>query len=114
MHDEFNLIHRDFKRLNVLVSDYNDLTQCKIIDFGLASYNRRENLYEFGEAGTLVYQPPEQLLKNYNYGKGADIWAAGIALFELLTNQHPFFKGNESTQEKKDYILNFEKIDYSS
>ena len=55
MHDEFNLIHRDFKRLNVLVSDYNDLTQCKIIDFGLASYNRRENLYEFGEAGTLVY-----------------------------------------------------------
>jgi serine/threonine protein kinase len=37
MHDEKNLIHRDLKRMNVLVSNYKDLTQCKIIDFGLAS-----------------------------------------------------------------------------
>jgi serine/threonine protein kinase len=37
MHDEKNLIHRDIKRMNVLVSNYKDLTQCKIIDFGLAS-----------------------------------------------------------------------------
>ena len=96
MHDEKNLIHRDFKRLNVLISDYNDLSQCKIIDFGLASYNKKINLYEFGNAGTLVYWPPEQILKNFNYGKGPDIWAAGIAIYELLTNQHPFFNGTES------------------
>lgn len=114
MHDEKNLIHRDLKRMNVLISNYEDLTQCQIIDFGLASQNRRENLYEYGEAGTLIYQPPEQLLKNYNYGKGADIWAAGIAIYELLTNSHPFFRGTETSQEKRDFILGFEKLEFSS
>lgn len=55
MHDEKNMIHRDFKRMNVLISDYRDLSQCKIIDFGLASYNKKQSLYEYGEAGTLIY-----------------------------------------------------------
>jgi serine/threonine protein kinase len=45
LHDEKNIIHRDIKRENLLVKDHKDLSKCIIIDFGLASYNRKENLY---------------------------------------------------------------------
>lgn len=36
LHDEKNLIHRDFKTSNILIGSYNDLSKVKIIDFGLA------------------------------------------------------------------------------
>jgi serine/threonine protein kinase len=42
------------------------------------------------------------------------MWAAGIGVYELLTNSHPFFRGTETTQEKRDYILGFEKLEFPS
>lgn len=55
LHDEKNLIHRDFKTSNILIGSYNDLSKVKIIDFGLAVQNVKENLYDYMKCGTLIY-----------------------------------------------------------
>ena len=36
LHDEQNVIHRDIKLDNIVLTDYNDLSKAKLIDFGLA------------------------------------------------------------------------------
>ncbi len=89
--DEKNIIHRDIKLQNILIGSYTDLSQCIIIDFGLATYNVEEIRYKYNRAGTLLYQSPEQLKGDNYYGKSIDIWATGVVLYELLTGQHPLF-----------------------
>jgi serine/threonine protein kinase len=36
LHDDLNIIHRDVKPENIVIGDYDDLSQVKLIDFGLA------------------------------------------------------------------------------
>ena len=55
LHDEKNIIHRDLKPANILVVNNKDLTQCKIIDFGIATQNKKERLKKYGNIGTLIY-----------------------------------------------------------
>lgn len=45
--------------------------------------------------GSAAYTAPE-LLRNEGYGKGADWWALGILIFELLTGGTPFYSDNEA------------------
>ena len=59
IHDEKNLIHRDIKEQNLILTQYQDLSQCQIIDFGLAVNNNVKGREEYGNAGTPSYQPPE-------------------------------------------------------
>ena len=60
MHDEQNVIHRDLKPDNLLIGDYADLTQIKIIDFGLACKdNVVGGITDFLKCGTFLYKPPE-------------------------------------------------------
>ena len=60
MHDVQNFLHRDLKPENVLLSDYDDLSQVKIIDFGLACKgNAITPITDFLKCGTFLYKPPE-------------------------------------------------------
>lgn len=59
LHNEKGIIHRDLKLANVVVGSYSDLTKCKIIDFGIATQDKKQSLRKYGNIGTLVYQPPE-------------------------------------------------------
>ena len=59
IHDEKNLIHRDIKEQNLILTQYQDLSQCQIIDFGIAVKNNAIGREEHGNAGTPEYQPPE-------------------------------------------------------
>lgn len=59
MHEEKNIIHRDLKPGNIVVGSYSDLSMMKIIDFGLAVHNKKENIRDYARCGTLMYQPPE-------------------------------------------------------
>ena len=60
MHDEQNVIHRDLKPDNLLIGDYADLTQIKIIDFGLACKDNVVGaITDFLKCGTFLYKPPE-------------------------------------------------------
>ena len=90
------VLHRDLKPSNLKVTPDGRL---KILDFGLATLSPQalENLSATvslvdapgSQAGTLPYMSPEQLLGK-EIDERADIYSAGVALFELATGQLPF------------------------
>lgn len=84
-----DLLHRDLKTGNVLVSRGG---QVKILDFGLA-----RPLLEEGEAltadeavlGTLATMSPEQA-RGEKLGKGSDLFSLGVLLYEMARGGSPF------------------------
>lgn len=86
------VIHRDLKPANLRLSPEGRL---KILDFGLAKRvvpvdaASTQSAFEAGPAGTLAYMAPEQL-QGEKLDARADLWAAGLVLYELATGQHPF------------------------
>ncbi|MBC7791266.1 MAG: protein kinase [Anaerolineae bacterium] len=84
---EQGIIHRDIKPQNLMVQPDGVL---KVMDFGLARLERRtEGLTRVGMVvGTLAYMSPEQLLDE-NVDARADLYAAGVVLYECLTGRRP-------------------------
>jgi tRNA A-37 threonylcarbamoyl transferase component Bud32 len=82
LHDR-NLIHRDIKLANILLSTSGAV---KICDFGLL-YKCRPGEPCRMASGTLKYFSPERL--DNSYGPKADIWALGIILFECAEGPIP-------------------------
>ena len=86
------IIHHDLKLENFLI-DCDANTKgliIKLTDFGLAR-KMAPGEERKGKSGTLITQSPEQI----NGGKftlKADIWSLGVILFELLTNEIPFYR----------------------
>ncbi len=80
-----NLVHCDISPPNVMLSFEGEV---KIIDFGIARSAIRlaqsnPNM-GFGKFG---YMSPEQLLRGGVIDKRADLYAAGVVLYELLTGE---------------------------
>lgn len=74
-----------------MLGSKNDLTSCKIADFGLCT-NVEETQNE--HCGTLIYMAPEQITSNY-YDCSVDVWACGIIMYILCSGgQHPLYLKN--------------------
>ncbi|MCO4774274.1 MAG: serine/threonine protein kinase [Deltaproteobacteria bacterium] len=83
-----NLVHRDLKPGNIIVSRGGDV---KVMDFGIAK--AESNLYKTTDSnatkGTPVYMSPEQV-RAKDLDQRSDIFSMGSVLHEMITLQVPF------------------------
>jgi serine/threonine protein kinase len=93
------IAHRDLKPENILCSP--DLDTCVIADFGIAHFNsdalliavetdNQERLANF------AYAAPEQRIRGGAAGTAADVWALGLIINELFTEQIPLGREHRS------------------
>jgi len=116
------VIHADLKPENVLLcSRKKGAETVKIIDFGCASVDKREESLFSGRAaneksssqtsvatvstGTKAYWSPERFQKSSVVAESVDLWALGVIVFIMLVGVHPFdIKGISDDEEIADEI----------
>jgi len=87
---ENGYLHLDFKPENVIVSRNGGV---RLVDFDLAQPLADTPLKLSKNPGTPAYMAPEQL-QGKPIDQRVDIFAFGVAAYELLTNQKPFVGEN--------------------
>src|SRR5687768_7726069 len=80
------VVHRDIKPANLMILPG---PKVKVMDFGIARLET-SSLTQVGTVvGTPTHMSPEQLMGLPADGR-ADLWSAGVILYELLTGVSPF------------------------
>ena len=79
------IVHRDLKPENVIVTD----SRVVLVDFGLAQLVGTESTISAGLVGTPAYMAPEQI-EGKIVDRHTDIYALGLALYEMFTGTVPF------------------------
>jgi serine/threonine-protein kinase len=97
------VIHRDIKPANVMLTSEGD---AKLADFGIARLENSAMTQVGTLMGTPSYMAPEQL-RGEALDARADIWAAGVMLYQLLTGEKPFPGGFSAVMHK---VLNTEPV----
>jgi serine/threonine-protein kinase len=93
------VVHRDVKPANVLIDGAGHV---KLTDFGVARVTAAgQNRTMPGTlVGTPSYMSPEQIL-GLSVGSRADIFGAGVILYQFLTGQRPFIGGGPFAVQRK-------------
>jgi serine/threonine-protein kinase len=87
-----NLVHRDINPANIIITYGGEV---KIIDFGVAKSNANVQTITGVIKGKVAYMPPEQVLGR-EVDQRADIFSAGVVLWEMLTGRPLFLRNNEA------------------
>lgn len=94
--EQHNIVHRDLSPNNILVPD-DKTAPVKLIDFGLATSGEHAK----GAVGTRRYRAPE-VDRGGSWTHRADLYSAGVVLFELLTGRLPYL---EDERLRKDELV---------
>ncbi len=101
--DKRNIIHRDIKPDNIMVSENGDY---KLVDFGIAR-NMEKTSQASTKAGSYPYMAPEVQM-HQPYGKTVDIYSLGIVAYrEFNAYRYPFLPPYPQafTAEQRDQAL---------
>uniref|UniRef100_A0A6B2KWY3 Protein kinase domain-containing protein n=1 Tax=Arcella intermedia TaxID=1963864 RepID=A0A6B2KWY3_9EUKA len=94
LHNHCNLMHRDLKTLNLLVTTVEGPELVvKVCDFGVSRVIDKKRAMT-GNIGTVAWIAPE-IFQQKKYTEKADIYSFGIVMWEIITRQTPF--GNLSS-----------------
>lgn len=87
-----NIIHRDIKPQNLLLSEFSPNATIKFADFGFAKHLHEASMAQT-PCGTPLYMAPE-IFEMKEYDAKADVWSIGCVLFEMCTGEPPFKGSN--------------------
>jgi serine/threonine protein kinase len=86
------LVHRDINPANIVITYGGEV---KLIDFGVAKSDGNARTMVGTIKGKIAYMPPEQLL-GHAVDQRADVFSAGVVLWELLTGRPLFLREYEA------------------
>lgn len=92
IHSE-NVLHRDFKPANVLITQENNREKVKIVDFGIAKAydDKKIDLTKTNvKIGTPNYMSPEQDAADKNLDVRSDLYSLAVVIYKMLTGKLPF------------------------
>lgn len=82
-----NIFHRDIKPANIMLTPDGTV---KLMDFGIAKTAGEQKMTQVNKiVGTVEFMAPE-LLQGKDASAASDIYATGVALYELLCGKLPF------------------------
>lgn len=89
LQSKLQVIHRDVKPSNILISRQGQVKMC---DFGISGY-LVDSVAKTIEAGCKPYMAPERINPEKNqtgYDIRSDVWSLGITMIELATGKFPY------------------------
>lgn len=86
---EQGISHRDLKPENVLLANKKDITDIKLIDFGMSKVFGPGEVSTASTLGTPGYMAPE-IMQSKKYTEAVDIWALGVITYIILCGYMPF------------------------